>query len=56
MDGLSRDAMVLALPIFASMMAHRGRRFPRLALLISVGALALSAIALFAVLNKKTMG
>lgn len=56
MNGLSRDTMVLGLPIFAGIMANRGRRFPKLALLIALGAFALSAVALFAVISKKSVG
>ena len=56
MDGISRETMVLVLPIFAGVMANRGRRFPTLALIIALGALALSAIAVFAVMTKKSMG
>ena len=51
-DGLSRETMVLALPVFAAFMGHRGRRFPRLAMGVSFAALLFSVGGLMAVLNK----
>ena len=49
---MSKDSMVLGLPIFAALMGHRGRRFPRLALMVSVVSVLLAAGGLFAVLSK----
>ena len=49
---MSRDSMVLVLPVFAALMGHRGRRFPRLALMVSIAAVLLAAGGLFAILSK----